>query len=250
MRESLQSQRPDVEAPVMSGRGLPGRKAPVPASPQPAAPASVGGMLVAGPGGTPFSASQVDVGTNIAPSSANSFQVVTIVMGIIAMIGMMIVASMVVIVVGYLGWVGQRLDGDKLAKDKAHQRDTGAIDEIDPNDLIKRRRGKGGGVVVEPPPGDPMAEMFGGIGGAPVTVYAKGKLSDTYHGIEVFCDRVPGFRERQKLSPPAADGRRKAYIPIIPATRCRLVFQGNVPVRTYVTGGDVVTCTFDPIVCR
>ena len=207
-------------------------------------------VKVAGPGGTPFAASQVDVGTNIAPSSANSFQVMTIVGGISAMIVLMLMASLIVIVVGYLGWVGRRLDGDAVAKDKGHKRDTGLVDEIDPDALVRRGRKGGKGVAAEPVAGDPLAEMFGGIGGAPVTVYAKGKYSDTYHGIEVFCDRVPGFRERQSLSAPQADGRRKAHIPIIPATRCRLVFQGNVPVRTYVTGGDVVTCTFDPIVCK
>ena len=206
-------------------------------------------MKAAVPGGTPFASAQVDVGTNVAPSSANSFQVVTIVMGTLAMIGAAIVASVVVIVVGYLGWVGRQPDNDGIAAKKGHVRDTGLVDEVDPELLKMRKRRIARKKEIEEAGGDPLAEMFGGIGGAPVTVFASGPMSDEYHGIEVWCDRVPGFRERAPLRQ-QKDGRKKAHIPIIPATKCRLVFQGNVPVKTYVTGGDVANCTFRPTTCR
>lgn len=206
-------------------------------------------MKAAVPGGTPFANAQVDVGTNVAPSSANSFQVVTIVMGTLAMIGAAVVAGIVVIIVGYVGWVGTRLDAEEQARKKSHVRDTGLVDEIDPALLEKRRAARQAAAFKPPEPGDPMAEMFGGIGGAPVTVFAKGPRTDEYHTIEVWCDRVPGFRERAPLRK-QPDGSKKAHIPIIPATKCRLVFQGNVPEHTFVTGGDVTTCTFGPIQCR
>lgn len=250
LRESLSAKQDDLDAPKMAGRGLPGRQAPVPIAPQaPHGPQSVGGMKAAVPGGTPFANAQVDVGTNVAPSSANSFQVMTIVLGTLTMIAAAVLASTVVIVVGYLGWIRQNVNGPQQANTKGHVRDTGLVEEVDPDLLKMRQRYRAQKAQIEEDGGDPLAEMFGGIGGAPVTVFASGPLSEEYHGIEVWCDRVPGFRERAPLRK-LADGRKKAHIPIIPATKCRLVFQGNVPVRTYVTGGDVANCTFQPLTCR
>lgn len=206
-------------------------------------------MKAAVPGGTPFANAQVDVGTNVAPSSANSFQVITIVLGTLTMIGAAVLASLVVIVVGYLGWVGKNPNAGQFAGKKGHVRDTGLVEEVDPELLKMRRRRIARKKEIEEAGGDPLAEMFGGIGGAPVTVFASGPMSEEYHGIEVWCDRVPGFRERAPLRK-QKDGRKKAHIPIIPATKCRLVFQGNVPVKTYVTGGDIANCTFRPTTCR
>ncbi|MCA9573370.1 MAG: hypothetical protein KC656_36290, partial [Myxococcales bacterium] len=91
---------------------------------------------------------------------------------------------------------------------------------------------------------DPMAEMFGGIGAGPVTVFTKGPGREQYRQIEILCNSV-NYRKRASIV------KDRAYVEIVPAARCRLVFQGNVPVKSWVTGGDTVTCSFEPsIVCR
>jgi hypothetical protein len=200
-------------------------------------------MLPAGPGGaTPFASHQVDFGSNAAPSSANSLRVVSIVFGLMFMLGAAAVAAVAILLLGLFGMPGGDLIAGVTGKDKKeHLRDTGLVE--DPN-LQKLKQNKVAGAKAKAEAEyDPMAEMFGGLGAAPVTVFVQGKGKEEYRGIEILCSQV-NYRKRAELV------NDKAHIPIVPAARCRLIFQGNVPVKSWVTGGDTVRCTFEPIVCK
>ena len=199
-------------------------------------------MKSAGPGGaTPFQ--QVDFGSNAAPSSANSLRVVVIVFGLLFTMGAAAVAAVALLAVGYFapnlqdavaGAAGEDPDGD-------HVVDTGAV--ADPEIRKLKQKKKAAAKAKAEADYDPMSEMFGGLGAAPVTVVVQGAGKEDHDGIEIICNQVK-FRKRA----PLVDDR--AHIDIVPAARCRLVFQGNVPVKTWVTGGDRVKCTFHPVVCK
>ncbi|MCB9676704.1 MAG: hypothetical protein H6737_16425 [Alphaproteobacteria bacterium] len=265
LRQATGQARPDVDAPRVAGRSLkrPGQAEPDPYAGygQPGVPQqggypqqpgypqyppgtyAPGGMLPPGPGGaTPFASHQVDFGSNAAPSSANSLRVITIVFGLMFMIGAAAVAGLAILMLGLFGIGGADLVAGAGGKDKKeHLRDTGAVD--DPNLQKLQQKKVAGAKAKAEAEYDPMKEMFGGLGAAPVTVYVQGKGKEEYRNIEIICSQV-GYRKRADI---VAD---KAHIPIVPAARCRLVFQGNVPVKSWVTGGDTVRCTFEPIVCK
>jgi len=232
---------PEVEAPRVAGRGLKRPQAPQPgAYPPTHAP---GGMQSPGPGGaTPFARNQVDFGSNAAPSSANSLSVVSIVFGLIFMLGAAAMAAVAMLAVGWYGMGRPNpLDGNDGLADKTHLRDTGAVADPEIRKLRQQQRARATKNAEDNY--DPMSDMFGGLGAGPVTVYTQGAGKERYRGIEIVCGQV-SFRKRAPLV------KDKAHIPIVPAARCRLVFQGAVPVKSWVTGGDTVRCTFEPIVCR
>lgn len=243
--EALQSSRLEsADAPRVAGRGL--ARGAAPAQPNTAARQSngaVGGMLAAGPGGaTPFASSQVNVGSNIAPAEANSNRVVGLVLALVFSMGVGAVIISFILVFGFLTFkgAGPVVVEEELALKDEH--DSGVVEDPDLQRVItvqNGRRAAAAAAVVK----DPMAEMFGGLGAAPVTVHVKGPGREQYHGIEILCNMV-SFRDRASIR------NDRAHIAIVPAARCRLVFQGNVPVKSWVTGGDTVTCTFNPIVCR
>lgn len=202
-------------------------------------------MLHAGPGGaTPFASSQVSLDTNVAPSAANSTRVVTIVLALVFITGMAAFAATLVLLIG---WFTLKPSGPSVGEDPVQTvvkvRDSGVIEDPDLQAVVARQR-QYRQTVADNTVKDPMAEMFGGIGAAPVTVYTTGAGRDEYRQIEIYCDAV-GFRDR---APIVGD---KAHIAIVPAARCRLIFQGNVPIRTWVTGGDTRTCQLRPTLnCR
>ncbi len=244
--ESLQRGAEAPDAPPTAGRKL-GRSAPpaqAPTPTQPSTPTAVGGMLPAGPGlQTPFAAAQVDMGTNVAPSEANSTRVLGIVMALVFATGLAAFAAALVLLMTFFLWNQRRTDGSKQEDDGVvHERDSGIVEDPDLQAVIARQRARRQAAEANEVR-DPMAEMFGGLGAGPVTVYTKGPGRENYRQIEILCNQV-GFRQRARLI------NDRAHIPIVPAARCRLVFQGNVPVKSWVTGGDTVTCTFNPIVCR
>jgi hypothetical protein len=199
-------------------------------------------MKAAGPGGaTPFQ--QVDFGSNAAPSSANSLRVVVIVFGLLFTIGAAAVAAVALLAVGYFAPDIQDAVASAAGEepDKEHKVDTGVVADPELRKLKQKKRAAA--VAKAEAEYDPMSEMFGGLGAAPVTVYVSGSGKEDHDGIEIICNQV-NFRKRAPLV------NDRAHIDIVPAARCRLVFQGNVPVKTWVTGGDTVDCTFHPVVCK
>ncbi|MEZ4316713.1 MAG: hypothetical protein R3F61_04400 [Myxococcota bacterium] len=262
LQQATGVERPDVEAPRVAGRSIkrPGQAQPAAPQPQyaydPSQGPSVhgghyqpppgyapGGMLPAGPGGaTPFARNQVDFGSNAAPSSANSLRVVSIVFGLMFMLGAAGVAAVAILLLGLYGMgTGNLVAGAGGNGKKAHVRDTGLVDDPELQKLQQRQAARK--KAADDAAYDPNSELFGGLGAGPVTVYVQGKGKEEYRGIEIICNQV-NFRKRADI---IGD---KAHIDVVPAARCRLVFQGNVPVKSWVTGGDTVRCTFEPIVCK
>ncbi|MCB9669388.1 MAG: hypothetical protein H6736_00890 [Alphaproteobacteria bacterium] len=243
--ESLQAQGgPDAAG--AAGRGIqrgPGAQAPMGAGiPHNGA---VGGMLPAGPGmATPFASSQVDMGSNVAPSEANSTRVLAIVFALFFASGLAAVAAALILLLGFLAWNRDANQNSGVVKaGPEHVRDSGLVEDPDLQQVIARQQRRRQDEI-DNTVKDPMAEMFGGIGAGPVTVFTKGPGREQYRQIEILCNSV-GFRKRASIV------KDRAYVEIVPAARCRLVFQGNVPVKSWVTGGDTVTCSFEPsIVCR
>lgn len=243
-RPSRQSRSDAKDTGGTAGRSLPGGPSAPTNRPNPTG--AVGGMLPAAPGQTPFASAQVELGVNVAPSQANSNRVLTILLALGFTGGMSLFVAALLLIVG---WFVYRDQQDRLAKaeqgddPETHVRDSGNVEDPDIKSLVRRQAAHRAALIEENR--DEMAEMFGGIGAGPVTVYKEGPGSEPYDQIEVICGMVqPTYRKRA----PFIGG--KAHIPIVPAARCRLNFQGGVPVKSWVTGGDVRRCTFNPIVCR
>ncbi len=258
LQQATRTDLPEAEAPRVAGRSIgrgPSAAQPAQSPVQPVASQhgghytpyqhggmQQGGMKTAGPGGaTVFE--QVDFGSNAAPSSANSLRVVVIVFGLLFTMGAAVVAGLALLAVGFFAPDIQNAVAAAGGEDpdKEHVVDTGVVKDPELRKLRQKKRAAQKAKIEAEY--DPMSEMFGGLGAAPVTVYVEGKGKEDHDGIEVICNQV-SFRKRAALV------NDRAHIDIVPAARCRLVFQGNVPVKTWVTGGDTVKCTFHPVVCR
>ena len=225
-----------------AGRGLRPQRGGPRTAPEPVAPAT-GGMQSAGPGGaTPFAGNQVHFGSNAAPSSANSFRVVSIVLGLLVMLASGVIAAIALLILALVTVYNPKAQLGTVASDdkKGHVRDTGLVKDPD---LPKPVVFSGTPVPQVGPAEEKPEDMFGGLGAAPVTVYVEGPGKDVFRGVEVLCARF-NYRTRAELV------KDKATLAIVPVTRCKMVFQGSVPVQTPVTGGDTLRCKFNPIVCK
>lgn len=236
----------EPDAPSVSGRGF--QRGPARSNAPASAPqhlGAVGGMLPATPGQTPFANAQVELGVNVAPSESNSNRVLTILLALMFTGGMALFVSALLVVVGFFVYQDQKGNAAVENPDdvEVHVRDSGVIEDPDVKQVVQRQQAYRQKLAEDNR--DPMAEMFGGIGAGPVTIHKKGPGSEHYDGIEITCYAVtPTFRKR------ASFRGDTAHVDIVPAARCRLSFQGSVPVKSWVTGGDTRTCTFNPIVCR
>lgn len=202
----------------------------------------MGGMLPTQPGGpSPFASNRPISASSVEPAAANSNRVLAIVVALLFSIGVGFVIVAFVLLFGFLTFrPDQSTQGMAGVDPERHHRDTGVVEA--PDEAPVRTGGgrrSGGGAVAS---GDDASELFGGIGGGPVTIHVQGPGADEYHGIEITCG-IPGnrtFRERARFR----NGR--AHIALVPAKKCRLNFQGHVPLKAWVVGGDTKTCVFKP----
>jgi hypothetical protein len=226
---------PKIE-PKTTGRGLPG-----------SAKQQADGLTPApDPGRTPrdpgkpfasFAPVSKDLTGSVAQSRSDSHQVLAIVvvmMVILSSAAVVVVVGGGVLLYSYSVAVGEGAlaGGDK---DQAeHIRDTGLVHE----EIIAQPKPSGGGHqapadVAEP---EPAAPQFGdGVIIVPPDIL--------FISIEVKCPS--GIRRRAKFR------NAKATVTELPlGEECEVYFQGSLPAKTKIQGGQSKTCTFEPTNCN
>ena len=175
-------------------------------------------------------------------SRSQSMGVIAIVGGMVFMLGSVMVVVLVVLLV-WLFVLDGKLPGDiakgGVEKDK-HVRDTGFANPVQPE------KGGGGRTVAGDPGDRTIADPNAGPPPGPATVYVPSSMM--FLSLEVNCPG--GYRGRGKFRD-AGKGEMKATVQMVPGDeKCVVTFQGSEPAKTYVTGNQTVTCSFNPTECR
>lgn len=173
-------------------------------------------------------------------------------LGVFAIVGGLafaVVAALVVAVVVVLSWLAIRQSrlGEELA-----------TDEIEGPRHI--REGKSAGPLApeapKPTGGTPRAPVAGtdphardpALGPAPGPVTLIVPSTMMFLTIEVSCPS--GFRKRGTFRTDS-DSTMRATVPDVPSDqRCTVTFQGSEPAKTWITGNETRTCTFNPVTCH
>ncbi|MEQ1506719.1 MAG: hypothetical protein ABMB14_31115, partial [Myxococcota bacterium] len=198
-------------------------------------------------GASPFAGYGPDAGSMTAGaevSRSQSLGVLAIVGGVVVTVGAGLVLAALVIVLLFV-YRQQTEGGDLAAADKAarHVKDTGVAGPIDNTQPAHPRPGK----AKTPVPGDPSVhDPSAGPPPGPATLIVPNE--QMFLSIEVNCPG--GYRSRGSFRKDTAKTMR-ATVPNVPGDeRCTVTFQGSEPAKTWVSGNQTKTCTFNPVVCH
>jgi hypothetical protein len=172
-------------------------------------------------------------------------------LGILAIVGGLsfsVAAAVIMAVLVLLLWLlysaatgDSPLAGDKAGKDQ-HVRDTGHANPQLPAPGTGRRTGNGGVAGGDPTVRDPSL----GPPPGPASVIVPKEMM--FLSIEVNCPG--GYRNRGDFRKEGKSSK-KATVQNVPGDeRCTVTFQGSEPAKTWITGNQTLSCTFNPVVCN
>lgn len=234
-----------MSAPRSKGRSISGPEN-ARREPPAAVPAPPSGP-VPGPG-SPFARYGPDANAMVASGEENRRQS----LGVLAIVGGLVFAVVAAVVVGgvvILLWFAYRqsgIGGEVVAVDPTdarHVRDTGFAGPIERPAVEPgsgTRRGKGD-PVRDPNVRDPSL----GPPPGPATVIVPSTMM--FLTAEISCPG--GFRKRGTFRQDSPTTLR-ATVPDVPGDeKCTVTFQGSEPAKTWITGNETKTCTFNPVTC-